>query len=153
MPVHSILSLAALLAEPDPAVFNGRLQQLAVSIPRLEAQIVVDGVLDEAPWKEAAILTGFSEYAPADGHPADDSTEVLAWYSPNAIYFAVRAFTLDAPRATLADRDRILTDDYVEILLGTFNDRRQADVFGVNPLGVQLDGTVIEGVRASDNGL
>src|SRR5690606_5859013 len=43
-------------------------------------------------------------------------------------------------RATLADRDKIGGDDFVQILLDTFDDRRQAFVFGVNPLGVQADG-------------
>ena len=47
-------------------------------------------------------------------------------------------------RATLADRDKISSDDNVELLLGTFNDGRQAVVFGVNPLGVQMDGTLVE---------
>ena len=46
--------------------------------------------------------------------------------------------------ATLADRDKIASDDNVQILLGTFHDHRQAYVFGVNPLGVQMDGTIVE---------
>ena len=37
--------------------------------------------------------------------------------------------------ATLADRDKIGSDDFVQILLGTFGDGRQATVFAVNPLG------------------
>jgi hypothetical protein len=46
--------------------------------------------------------------------------------------------------ATLADRDKIASDDNVQILLGTFHDHRQAYVFAVNPLGVQMDGTIVE---------
>jgi hypothetical protein len=42
---------------------------------------------------------------------------------------------------TLADRDRISTDDNVEIHLDTFDQRNRAFVFIVNPLGVQADGT------------
>ncbi|HET9709941.1 MAG TPA: DUF5916 domain-containing protein, partial [Gemmatimonadales bacterium] len=38
-------------------------------------------------------------------------------------------------------------DDYVQILLDTFNDHRQALVFGVNPLGVQADGTLLDATR------
>ena len=52
-------------------------------------------------------------------------------------------------RATLADRDRIQSDDHVIIFLSTFNDGRQAMVFGVNPLGVQLDGAIAEGTRGT----
>jgi hypothetical protein len=134
---------------PGPAaVYSGRASAIHVNAPRLEADVRVDGKLDEAVWTRAARLTGFSQFSPKDGAPADDSTDVLVWYSPTAIYFGVRAYEPhggDAGvRATLADRDRIGTDDQVQILLGTFGERNQATIFGVNPLGVQLDGTIVE---------
>ena len=62
--------------------------------PRVElpaAAVTIDGVLDEAVWQQAARLTGFSQYAPVDGRPAEDDTEVLVFYSPTAIYFGVKA--------------------------------------------------------------
>ena len=69
------------------------------------------------------MLAGFSRYAPVDGAPADHATDVLVWYSPTAIHFGIRA---SAPagtvRATLADRDRIQSDDHVIIFLSTYND-------------------------------
>jgi len=40
-------------------------------------------------WKQAAVLTGFSQYSPADGIAAEDSIEVLVWYSVTAINFGV----------------------------------------------------------------
>ena len=46
--------------------------------------------------------------------------------------------------ATLADRDHIFSDDYVQIFLGTFDDGRQSFMFAVNPLGVQADGALVE---------
>ncbi len=58
----------------------------------------------------------------------------------------------DSVRATLADRDRIQSDDHVIIFLSTYNDGRQAMVFGVNPLGVQLDGALAEGTRGTGGG-
>ena len=143
-----VLALSvATAALPDTSlVHHGRQNRLQVATPRIEAgTIVVDGVLDEPVWRQAAVLTGFSQYAPADGVAAADSTEVLVWYSPTAIHFGVRAFEAHgAVRATLADRDRISTDDYVQLLLGTFDDGRQATVIAVNPLGVQADGVLVE---------
>jgi uncharacterized protein DUF5916 len=129
-----------------PITYSGIAGQTSVQIPRLDdAGVTIDGSLGEASWTHAATLTGFSEYTPVDGRPADDSTEVLVWYSGTAIYFGIRAHeTHGAVHATLADRDRITTDDYVQILLDTFDDHRQALVFGVNPLGVQSDGTLTE---------
>jgi hypothetical protein len=134
-------------------VYNGQERQLAVAPPRFDASVKVDGVLDEASWAKAAVLTGFSQYQPVDGRPADDSTEVLVWYSPTAIHFGVRAFAQPGSvRATLADRDKMFTDDYIGIFLATFNDQRQALVFGANPHGVQGDGTMLEGTGNGTGG-
>ena len=126
-------------------VFNGRARELSVKIPRLEAAITVDGILNEPAWSSAAVLNGFSQYAPQDGIAAVDSTQVLVWYSATALHFGIRAFQpRERVHATLADRDKISQDDYVQILLSTFNDGRQATVFMVNPFGVQADGILVE---------
>lgn len=128
-----------------PAVFVGTRRELDVAPPRVEATVDVDGRLDEPVWRLAAVLTGFSEYAPVDGAPAEDSTAVLVWYSPQAIHIGIRAVERHAPvHARLADRDRIDADDQVQLLLDTYDDRRRALLFGVNPLGVQADGVRTE---------
>jgi hypothetical protein len=134
-------------------VYVGRTGQTRVKAPRLEEMgSVVDGTLDEAQWKSASLLTGFSQFSPVDGVAAEDSTEVLVWYSPTAIHFGIRAFEPHgAVRATLANRDNISSDDNIQLLLGTFNDGRQAMVFGVNPLGVQMDGMLAESNAARSN--
>lgn len=130
-------------------VFSGRDNQVHVAPPRIEsptAPIVVDGALDEPAWVQAAQLTGFSQYYPLDGRPADDPTEVLVFYTPTAIYFGIRAHAAPgAVHATLANRDRIEADDSIQIFLNPFKDGRQSLVFGVNPLGIQADGVLVEG--------
>jgi hypothetical protein len=141
--------LAVLLTGPG-GDHDGRARQLAVAPPRIETEIEVDGMLGEAVWREAARLTGFSRYAPTDDVAADDSTVVLVWYSPTAIHFGVRASAEPGTvHATLADRDKMYSDDYIGIFLGTFNDGRQATVFAANPLGVQGDGVMVESGRSS----
>src|SRR5262245_31154324 len=93
------LALAtALLAQGTPP-------GTAVAAPRIAgAAVVVDGRLDEPVWARAAALRDFSQYLPNDDRPAEDSTVVLVWYSPNAIYFGIRAYQDSAGvRATLAD--------------------------------------------------
>ncbi|PYP67552.1 MAG: hypothetical protein DMD26_04290 [Gemmatimonadetes bacterium] len=131
-----------------PTAYSGRANAIHARAPRLEAEVRIDGVLDEAVWARAVRLTDFSEFSPKDGLPAEDSTAVLVWYSPTAIYFGIRAYEPHGGRAavhaTLADRDKIRADDQIQIFLGTFGDGRQAMVFGVNPLGVQMDGTIVE---------
>ena len=149
----SVLLTATLAAQAMGPLFDGRADQTDVAIPRLEEQIEVDGQLGEPVWQRAARLSGFSQYSPVDNRPAEQRTDVLVWYSPTAIHFGIRAFGAPSSiRATLAQRDRIESDDAVEIYLGTFNDRRQALLFGVNPLGVQFDGALIEGSRGGQGG-
>lgn len=133
-------------AGPSSATYHGRQGQTDVAIPRVRGVVNVDGNLSDSTWRGAAILTGFSQYAPVDGVAAADSTEVLVMYTDQAIYFGIRAFEPHANViATLADRDRIGNDDHILLFLDTFYDRRRAFILGVNPLGVQSDGTMIDG--------
>ncbi len=140
-----------LSAPTDSAVFNGRNGQLAATIPRLESpDITIDSRLDEDAWNHAAVLTGFTQYEPVEGIPGEGSTEVRIFYTPDAIYFSMRAIDSE-PHLILAhmgERDRsVFTDDYFRIMLDTFDDHRQAYVFYVNPLGIQTDGLWIEGMQ------
>lgn len=149
--------LACLAAAPVAAqqaatgpVYSGWNHQTSVAPPRVDADVTVDGQLDEAPWAQAARLTGFSQYSPTDGVRANDSTVVLVWYSPTAIYFGVQAHEAHGPaHGTLANRDNIFSDDNIQIYLSTFNDGRQATVFAVNPLGVQADGVLVESGKSN----
>src|SRR5512141_3044379 len=145
-----LLLSALMLGTPAGAAtapeYPGIERHLRVDVPRIDATATIDGLLTEPVWDEAARLTRFSQYAPDDGRPSADETEVRVWYSPTAIYFGIRAQAAPGSvRATLADRDHVDNDDLIQIYLSTFNDGRQATVIGVNPLGVQLDGAVVEG--------
>lgn len=145
------LSLAFLLALQQAAAVvaaaeSGGASQ--VSVPRFEdAVVVIDGELDEEVWRRAARLDGFWQYEPVDGRRAEERTEVLVWYAPDAIYFGIIAHDTHpgSIRASLAERDEIDGDDNVTIYLDTFDDRRRAFFFGVNPLGIQSDGVRTEG--------
>jgi len=122
-----------------------------VPIPRIEASVAVDGKLDEAAWSHAARLGGFWQQQPVDGRPAEERTEVLVWYSPEAIHFGIIASDSqpETIRATMADRDNLDRDDTVTIFLDTFWDRRRAFFFTVNPLGAQQDGVQTEGAGSA----
>src|SRR5256886_11829965 len=149
-----LLTLCALLHCSDSApTYSGRDHQVDVRIPRFEADVLIDGDLADSIWTHAARLTGFSQYDPNDGLAAADSTQVLVWYSATAIYFGIRAFELHGrPTMTLANRDQIFDDDNVQILLGTFHDGKRASMFAVNPVGVQGDGSLIEGANVTASG-
>ncbi len=144
-----MLALLLLLQASGPSsgtVVEGKGSPTA-EIPRFEREIQIDGKLEESVWSEATRLTGFWQYQPVDGRPAEETTEVLVWYAPDAIYFGIIAHDRNPAsiRATVADRDNIDNEDHVVLDLDTFHDRRRAFFFGVNPLGVQTDGVRSEG--------
>jgi len=135
--------VATALLQDSARIYDGRAKDVHIDVPRIESTATIDGNLDEPVWRSAARLTGFSQYQPVDGRPADEPTEVLVWYAPDAIYFGIRARELhgNVVRATHANRDNIDSEDQVQILLDTDNARQIAFLFGVNPYGVQQDGT------------
>ena len=143
--------IAALVFSLAATVYSGRDNHVHVEPPRVDtpaAAVTVDGRLDEAVWQDAVRLTDFSQYAPVDGRAAEDATEVFVFYSPTTIYFGIKAHAAaGSVHATLANRDRIDADDAIQIFLNPFKDGRQALVFGVNPLGIQSDGALVEGTN------
>jgi Domain of unknown function (DUF5916) len=146
-----LLPLLALLQTiaPGPPVYDGRQGQVAIRVPRVDAPVSLDAPLDGPPWDHAARLRGFSQYLPVDGVPSADSTVAMVFYSRDALYFGIRAYEAHGPiHATLADRDKITSDDYVQIFLDTSHDHRRAYVFGVNPFGIQADGILSEGIHS-----
>jgi len=147
-PLLASLALATLVATA-----GAQAPAPAVSVPRLTETVTIDGVLDEPVWGRAAKLDGFHQYQPVDGRAALERTEVLVWYAPNALMVGIKAYAADVNslRATLADRDKIGNDDRVILYLDTFNDHRRAFMFGVNALGVQLDGVRTEGAASAAN--
>src|SRR5581483_1973820 len=133
----------------SPPAYDGRQGQLAVHVPRVETSIPIDAPLDGPPWDKAARLRRYSQYLPVDGVPSADSTVVLVLYARDALYFGIRAYEAHgAVHATLADRDKIASDDYVQIFLDTSHDHHRAYVFGVNPFGIQADGILSEGIHS-----
>lgn len=150
--MRRLLLKAFLLAVPTVALAA---QNAPVSVPRFEERIAIDGALDELVWQQAARLDGFRQYQPVDGRPAEDSTVVLLWYAPDAIHVGILAYDRSpgSIRATLTDRDNIGSDDRVTVFLDTFNDRRRAYFFGVNPYGVQEDGVRSEGGFSAQRGM
>lgn len=129
--------------------YIGAQGHLEVPSPRVaEADIELDGRLTEAAWRQAALLTGFTQSEPVEGVPASQSTEVRLLVTDDALWFAIRAHddVAGGVRATLARRDSYnRSDDYVRVVLDTFGAQRRAFVFQVNPLGIQADGLWVEG--------
>jgi hypothetical protein len=124
-------------AQPDEAP---PLASLPLEAGRL-GEVAIDGVVSPTEWEGAGVVGVPWEWFPTDNAAAPVGTEVLVGYDHERLYVAFRAADPEpgAIRAHLSDRDAQLRDDAVGIEIDTFDDRRRAYRFQVNPLGVQLD--------------
>ena len=110
-------------------------------VPRTAEEIKIDAVLDEPAWSKAAQVPLEYETRPGENTPAPVKTTCLVTYDDAHVYVAFIAYD-DNPeeiRARLSDRDKAFNDDFVGVVLDTFNDERRAFEFFVNPLGIQMD--------------
>lgn len=143
---RAIPLLAAVLVSPGAPSAGASNQPLPSEralqrVERAASPVRVDGVLDELAWEKAWRMDLAWEVYPGENVPAPVRTEVLAAYDDTAVYFAFRAFDPEprAIRAHLSDRDNVGNDDWVAVVLDTFNDERRAFALKVNPMGVQED--------------
>ncbi len=121
-------------------------------VPRTEAEISIDAVLDEEAWKKALILELKYEVRPGENVPPPVHTEVLLTYDEKTLYAVFRCYDPDpsAIRAHLRDRDTLGGDDWIALILDTFNDERRSYDFIVTAQGVQFD--QIETQSSEDSG-
>ncbi len=101
----------------------------------------LDGFLDESIWRNAPIATGFTQRAPKDGGNPSQKTEAMVLYTDREIYIGIMAYDTspDSAIATLFRRDGSEISDWVYVSLDSYNDKRTAFTFAVNPKGVQKD--------------
>jgi Domain of unknown function (DUF5916)/Carbohydrate family 9 binding domain-like len=103
--------------------------------------IKIDAVLDEPAWKTAQPMEFDAETNPGDNIVPPARTVGYMTFDRKNLYVAFHCFDPNpkAIRAHLSDRDTAFSDDFVGVVLDTFNDNRRAFEFFVNPLGVQMD--------------
>lgn len=125
--------------------------QNPVPVQRLPAP-VIDGVIGENEWRDAARVTLDHQTQPGDNTAPSQATEVRISYGETDLYVSfVATDDPDAVRARVTRRDDIAGDDFVMLYLDTYNDRRRAYVFWFNPFGIQADGIFTEGVATGRN--
>ena len=113
-------------------------------LPALRSVPILDGLLNEPFWDSAMVFTEFKTIKPDFGAPPSEKTAFYLAYNETHLYAAFRCQD-DEPekvRATMAKRDAVGEDDWVAFCLDSFNDESTAFFFLVNPLGVQMDGTL-----------
>ena len=114
----------------------------ALTAVRVEQPVRLDGILNEQVWSTAQAGSDFIQRFPNPGQGATLRTEVRVAYDDAAVYVAARMFDPhpDSIAAPLARRDpEDINSDWIDVIFDSYNDRRTAYRFGVNPAGTKLD--------------
>src|SRR5690349_8874311 len=113
---------------------------------RTTEKVRMDGVLDEAAWATAPVISNFVQQEPQEGQPATDVTEVRVLYDAGHIYIGVHAHSSVGVPATEMRRvaDRLFDEDNFQVILDTFHDSRNGYMFLTTPLGAKLEQQIFD---------
>ncbi|MBI1745698.1 MAG: carbohydrate binding family 9 domain-containing protein [Acidobacteria bacterium] len=117
------------------------------AIRRVDGPPIVEMEFVGSKWLDQATrLEGFTQATPKEGTPASENTVVYVGYDKDNLYLVFYSYDSEPSqiRANYSKRDDIAADDYVGVILDTFNDGRRAYKFLTNPLGVQADSLFAE---------
>jgi hypothetical protein len=142
--VLAALTLVALLTVPGSAAPSTTAydpDRRPFSVPSVTGGISIDGFIDEPAWDRALAVQLAYEQQPGENTEPPAETTVLLTYGESHVYAAFLCQDPDPPaiRAHYTDRDKIWSDDWVLLVLDTFNSEREASNFACNPLGIQGD--------------
>lgn len=121
-------------------------EQDVVDVPFTPVVPSLDDFVDMQPSTRVAPylaeVSSFIQREPSDGTPATQATHVYLAYDEKNFYAIFAAFDSepDKIRARISPREEVFSDDSVNIMIDTFNDRRRAYMFLVTPRGIQWEG-------------
>ncbi len=121
---------------------------------RTDTPPVLDAVLDDPVWQNAAYINEFTQEAPNEGAPATEQGEVWIAYDDDYLYFAFYAHYSDISqmRANRVARDQLRADDLFTVYFDTFLDQQRGYDFDLNGYGIQGDGLMAVGRRGGGGG-
>ena len=121
---------------------------------RVQADIALDGALDEPDWQGAETVSDFRQSEPIDGEKASQNAEVKVLYGANALYVGAILYDEDpdAIEAALGRRDNYNRADWFLVSIDSYFDKKTAYTFGVNAAGVQYDAIQTSGRRGGGGG-
>jgi len=140
--VFIVATAAIITVAAQPSVNNHR----ELDIPKMRRAPALEDFLEMKPGPEIeglmAKAENFIQRQPRDGEPTTQRTEAYLGYDDKNLYIVFVAFDSDPGkiRARMEKRENAFDDDFVEVTLDTFHDRRRGYMFWSNPLGVQADG-------------
>jgi hypothetical protein len=119
-------------------------KQLAAK--RITSTIKIDGVLDDAAWKDAPVADKFISLRPTPFIPEnpDNATQIYFVYDNEGIYVGgyIHEKYKDSIASELTGRDGFGNNDFIGVIFDTYYDKLNGFEYFVTPLGEQMDAKV-----------
>jgi hypothetical protein len=115
--------------------------QNTITIPKVNGDVVLDGIIDDTIWMNAAQFQ-LIMHSPQNNVLPTESTTVYIMYDERYLYVAGKMTDGEAHKiqAPTKKRDDIgLNNDWFGIFLDTFNDKENALAFTTTPSGLRTD--------------
>lgn len=143
-----ILILALLMALVPAAAAATPPGGRGVAIPKIPAPHSLEALLAGPAPAGFVRVGGFVQHDPREGLPSSQPTAAFLAYDERDFYvvFYCRDSDPKEIRAQLSQRDNVLNDDYVGVILDPDHARRQATIFIVDAGGQQQDGLIDQGM-------
>lgn len=122
-------------------------EQSPILVRKTSDPIVIDGNLDEAAWKQGIPANNFWLYFPTDSIQANTGTEIYMMFDDKNLYVGAKCYSKgdDYVVPTLRRDYRAGSSDNITLVFDPFNDRINAFVFGMTPLGVRREALIFNG--------
>ncbi len=124
------------------ALENDSPEKAPIEIRRVDADITIDGRIDESAWDLAAPITSWWETRPGDNVEPKAQNVARLLYDANSLYAAFEFQDPDPSkiRAPYGDRDNVpQSTDYGGLIIDANNDGKTAQMFLANASGIQYD--------------
>jgi hypothetical protein len=146
MNMHKAFYISLLLIWLPFIIVDG---QKIITVNPVKTIPPVDGKPDNI--EPLMISYNYFQLEPVNGEPSPSETKMVLLQSKDTLYIAIACIQASQVTGKIQLRDKFAeSDDGVFLILGTFNDNRNAFCFGVNPLGTQADFRVMDDGRTLD---
>ncbi|HNP96082.1 MAG TPA: DUF5916 domain-containing protein, partial [Cyclobacteriaceae bacterium] len=142
------------------AIFSGSLlardadPRPSFTIYKTSEKIVLDGVVDEAAWEKAVIMSDLRQQFPYDTSASRVRTEFRLTYDDNFLYVSAVAYDNKPGKYVISSLRRDFRGpglDGLAIIVDPFQDLTNGFFFGLSPAGVQREGLISNGYIRSDD--
>lgn len=115
---------------------------------RVDRNVKLTGKLSDPLWKLSDAAELDYEIQPGENTPAREITSVRVLYNSDYVYFGFACMdsSTELIRSHVTDRDKMMDDDFVGVILDCYGTMQNGYEFFANPYGIQFDA-----MRTADN--